>query len=122
MTWYCARLLFESVHDPPSPPSKLFPIFEESFIVFRVEDGEPIHARLLDLAHGMEDNYKAAAGNRVYDTFREILEVQEIIGDRIEDGTEVFYRWWHNPGPWAFKTMRRTHEGRAWWLDEPGTE
>ncbi len=116
--WYSARLLFESVHDPPSRPSKLYPLFEESFIVFQVDDAESVHAHLLELAHGKEHNYEAAAGNQVYYTFREILEVQEIMGGKIEDGTEVFYRWWHNPGPRAFKMMRDTFEGRAWWLDD----
>jgi hypothetical protein len=116
-SWYSARLLYEAVHDPPEKPSRLSPLFEESIIVFRVKDEESIHARVLALAQANEHHYTAAAGNEVYWTFREILEVQEIMGDQIEDGTEVFYRWWHNPGSRAFKTMRETHQGRAWWLD-----
>ena len=68
----------------------------------------------------MEDNYEAAVGNQVYWTFREILEVREISTNKeeLEDGIEVFFRWWHHPGPRAFKIMRKTHEGRAWWLDD----
>jgi hypothetical protein len=118
--WFCARLLFESVHDPPERPSKLSPLFEESYVVFRAGEDESIEGRLLEIAHGMEHNYEAAAGNQVYWTFREILEVQEISTDKetLEDGMEVFYRWWHNPGPRAFKIMRDTHQGRAWWLDD----
>jgi hypothetical protein len=123
--WYCARLLFESVHDPPERPSKHYPIFEESYIVFKVAEEDSIHARLMELARGVEHNYEAAAGNQVYWTFREILEVQEVMTnkDQLEDGIEVFFRWWHNPGPRAFKIMRETHQGDAWWLDDhPVTE
>ena len=85
--------------------------------MFRVSDEESIHARVLALAHAKEHHYTAVAGNEVYWTFREILEVQEIMGDQIEDGTEVFYRWWFNPGPWKFKIMREIGRERAWWLD-----
>ena len=86
--WYCARLLFESVHDPPGRPSKLYPIFEESYIVFKVAEEDSIRARVKELAHGMDHNYEAAAGNQVRWSFREILEVQEIMThkDQLEDG------------------------------------
>ena len=116
--WYSARLLYEAVHNPPDPkPSRLFPIFEESIIVFHIEDEDSIQTRLLELATAKEHHYTAVAGNEVHWTFREILEVQEIMSEHIDDGVEVFFRWWHNPGPRAFKTMRDTHEGRTWWLD-----
>jgi hypothetical protein len=107
--WYSARLLYESVHDPPEKPSRLEPLFEESIIVFYVKDEDSIHSRVLALAQAREHHYTAGAGNEVYWTFREILEVQEIMSnsEQIEDGTEVFYRWWFNPGPWKFKIMRK---------------
>jgi Domain of unknown function (DUF4288) len=112
--WYSARLLYEFVHDPPDVKPK--PLFEESLVVFKAVDGSVLKT-LLELARGKEHNYQAAAGNHVYYTFRELLEVQEISGDKIEQGTEVFFRFWDNPGPRAFKVMRDTHR-EPWWLDE----
>lgn len=112
MTWYSARLLFEFVHDPPDAKPK--PLFEESLIVFRATKSEvPIEKRTR-LAHAMEHDYRASAGNQVYYTFREVLEVQDIMGGKITDGTEVFYRFWHNPGPMRFRIMRETHSW-DWW-------
>jgi hypothetical protein len=124
VNWYSARLLFESVHDPPERPSKLSPLFEESIVVFQADDDESVPAKLKKLAQAGEVEYEAIAGNQVRWEFREVLEVQEIGTDKdvLEDGIEVFYRWWHNPGPRAFKVMRETHQGRAWWLDEPSAE
>ena len=107
MSWYSARLLYESVHDPPD--QKPHPLFEESIVVFKAADRESIPAKLDELAHSGEVDYEAIAGNRVHWTFREVLEVQEISG-RDRRGTEVFYRWWHKPGPRAFQIIRETHD------------
>lgn len=87
--------------------------------MFQAYDRDSVVDKLLEMARGKEHDYEAAAGNRVSWVFREILEVQEIMSEGgITDGTEVFYRWWHNPGPRALKTMRKTHE-KPWWGSDP---
>ena len=111
--WYSARLLIESVNDARPRGETLF---EETVIVFRfAEDCETkdLIARVKALAREREDEYVAIAGNRVKWVFREILEIQDISG-AMKDGTEVYFRWWHDPGPRAFELMRRTHE-HPWW-------
>lgn len=117
MSWYSARLLFESVHDPPDP--KPHPLFEESIVVFQADDRDGVQARLPELARSGEVEYEAIAGNQVRWVFREVLEVQEIMtNEGLVDGTEVYFRWWHKPGPRAFKMMRATHE-TSWWQNAP---
>jgi hypothetical protein len=115
LSWYSARLLYEFVHDPPDPKPK--PLFEESLIVFRATKSEDPIEKLNQLARASEDNYEAAAGNHVYYTFREVLEVQEIMDRKIADGTEVFYRFWRNPGVRALTHIRKTSI-YDWWTDD----
>ena len=99
-------------------PDPKHPLFEESIIVFRLKKTDSVLPRLLELAHQREHDYEAIAGNRVYWVFREVLEVQETMTNKgLVDGTEVYYRWWHNPGPRASKLMRET-QTEPWWLEE----
>ena len=112
MSWYSARLLYEFVEDPPN--SK--PLLGESFIIFRTTKAESPIKKLLQLARANEHEYAAATGNDVDYTFREVLEVQEITGSKIADGTEVFYRLLDDPGPRTLKAMRKT-ETRDWWTE-----
>ncbi len=112
MSWYSARLLYEFVEDPPN--SK--PLFEESLILFRTTKTESPIKKLLRLARASEHEYAAATGNEVDYTFREVLEVQEVTGRKITEGTEVFSRLLDDPGPRALKAMRKT-ETRDWWTE-----
>ena len=112
MSWYSARLLYEFGEDPPDSKR----LFEESLILFRTTKAESPIKKLLRLARANEHEYAAAAGNDVDYTFREVLEVQEITGRKITDGTEVFYRLLHDPGPRALNSMRKT-ETRDWWTE-----
>ena len=110
--WYSARLLFESVHDDNDPDAEH--LWEESTVVFRCESGEDIGSKLTTLAKKGELSYANVYGNRVNWTFRELLEIQEISGYEVTDGTEVFFRWWNDPDAQDFEFMRRTHT-EPWW-------
>jgi hypothetical protein len=106
-------LLYECVVDDAARDTH----FEEKVIVFRFEeDGgtEDLLDWLRTMAKRHEVDYENVEGNMVRWLFREILEIQEISSYAIRDGTEVFFRWWDNPGPRAFGMMRRTH-GHPWW-------
>lgn len=119
--WYSARLLYESVsydfpagYEPPAESAEFKALFEDSLVVFKVEGDEDVIAKLKVIALGKEDDYEAAAGNRVKWVFREILEIQDIMSIDINDGTEVYFRWWINPTKRDFRMMRDTHEP-PWW-------
>ena len=115
-TWYSARLLYErELRGAPTPDDE--PLFEDKLIVFRCQDGEEVVAKLQRLAREGEDEYKAIAGNMVRWVFREILEVQDISAYRVEDGTEVYFRWWHDPSERDFEIMRHSH-GDRWWVED----
>ena len=121
--WYSARLLYEQLL-LESPGGKELadaePLFEDKLIVFRVKEGEDVVAKLTALAEGANDEFEAAAGNWVKWVFREILEIQDISAHEIEDGTEVYFRWWTNPTERDFEIIREIH-GERWWLEADGS-
>lgn len=107
--WYSARLLYESVHEDREEA-----LFEEKIVVFKCADRDQVLVRLGTIAAENEVSYDNVFGNRVDWTFREVLEVQELFGEDITEGTEVFFRFWTNPDSRDFENMRRTHE-EPWW-------
>ena len=124
MDWYSARLLYESVHYKSQGGERVDadePLFEEKLIVFHCRKDEDIVAKLKTIADEQEHEYEAAAGNWVKWTFREILEIQEVMGRKITDGTEVFYRFWGAPDEHDFEMMRETATD-PWWRSTDDTE
>ena len=117
--WYSARLLYESVLEVARSSKDWEPLFEEKFVVFRCTDTEDLMAKLTTIAKGYELEFENVYKETVRWLFREVLEVQEIMGRSIKDGTEVFYRRWHDPQhPEDFEYIRRT-ETESWWLSKP---
>jgi hypothetical protein len=116
--WYSARLLYERLLYQSRDGDKLADqetLFEEKLIVFRAEEEDDIVGKLTIIARNANDEYEAAARNWVKWVFREILEIQQVMAHGIEDGTEVYYRWWDNPSERDFQLMRETQEP-PWWL------
>jgi hypothetical protein len=107
--WYSARLLYESVHEDREEA-----LFEEKIVVFQCPDRDQVPVRLEAIAAENEVSYDNVFGNRVDWQFREVLEVQELFGEGIADGAEVFFRFWTNPDSRDFEDMRRTQE-EPWW-------
>ena len=85
--WFAARLLSESVH-PDEPNGST--LFEESIVLLRARDAADASRRANELGAKPEAEYVSAAGDAVRWTFREVLEVQELVDDEIADGTEVY--------------------------------
>jgi hypothetical protein len=115
VSWYSARLLIERTVDTPELPK---PLFEESVIIFKMAENETagaIKKRVNQLGRKSSHRYKNQYGETVRWTFREVLEVQEIAGEELVDGTEVYYRWWDNPSDRKLKMVRETHE-EPWWI------
>ena len=112
--WYSARLLYESIAVDSRQDHE--PFFEEKLIVFRCDESEDLMTRLTASLREDERAFENAAGYRIRWAFREVLEVQEVDDETIDDGTEVFFRYWHNPGPKEFESMRQTH-GDKWWVE-----
>jgi integrase len=112
--WYSARLLIERTIETPKASK---PLFEESVIIFKMgNDATPgaVRKRVNQLGRKASHRYKNPYGETVRWTFREVLEVQEIMGEELADGTEVYYRWWDNPSDRKLRMIRETHE-EPWW-------
>ncbi len=110
--WYSVRLLYECVIDDSDPDAEH--TWEESTVVFRCQEDEDIGSKLTTLAKKGEVSYENVHGNKVKWTFRELLEVQEISGYEVTDGTEVFFRFWTDPDANNFEFLRSTHTDK-WW-------
>jgi hypothetical protein len=109
--WYSARLLIERTIDRGKPPK---PLFEESVIIFQAAGRRAASKRAKQLGRKASHHFKNFLGETVRWVFREVLEVQEIMGDELTDGTEVYFRWWDSPSERTFRMIRRTHE-EPWW-------
>ncbi|MEO8458090.1 MAG: DUF4288 domain-containing protein [Chloroflexota bacterium] len=112
--WYSARLLIERTIEAPDAPK---PLFEESVIIFRMSEDAPAKAikkRVEQLGKKTSHHFKNQYRETVRWTFREVLEVQEIMGQELTDGTEIYFRWWDNPSDRKLKLIRETHE-EPWW-------
>ena len=106
-----ARLLFESVIEE----GKGDQLFEEKLMVLKSRSPTKVLAKLAALTKSYEHTYRNAEGHRVQVQFREILEIQEILDQQMKDGTEVFFRFWHDPTAQDLQFLRHTHEP-PWWL------
>ena len=73
-----------------------------------------IRKRANQLGKKASHRYKNSYGETVRWTFRELLEIQEIVGGELQDGTEVYFRWWDNPSDRKLRLIRESHE-EAWW-------
>ena len=113
MSWYSARLLFESV----LKKGRKQRLFEEKWIVCKSQSRTKLLSKLATLAIAHEHTYQNAEGDWVEIKFREVLEAQEVLDSQIKDGTEVFFRFWHNPTAKELRCLRETHEP-AWWIEE----
>jgi hypothetical protein len=93
------------------------PLFEESIVVFTLPPDSPrsvISKRASQLGRKASHRYKNSYGETVRWTFRELLEIQEIMGEELKDGTEIYFRWWDNPSDRKLKLIRESHE-ESWW-------
>ena len=110
--WYSARLLIERTVEGSRPVK---PLFEESVIVFQASDHREASRKAKQLGRKASHHFKNVYGETVRWTFREVLEVQEIMSDKgLVDGTEVYFRWWDKPSQRTLRMIRRTHE-EPWW-------
>jgi Domain of unknown function (DUF4288) len=112
--WYSARLLIERTVEGGKPVK---PLFEESVVVFKAADDATrgtVKRRANQLGRKANHHFKNAYGETVRWTFRELLEIQEIMTTDLQDGDEVYYRWWDNPSDRKLKMIRESHE-EPWW-------
>jgi Domain of unknown function (DUF4288) len=93
--WFSVRVLFESLH-PEEPGLARF--FEDRIILIRADTGDEARKKATAQGKSAEHSYESAHGDRVDVVFREILDVQDLIGDALQDGAirdgaEIYYQF-----------------------------
>jgi len=89
MSWYAARLLYESV---VSDSKTVAPLCEESTILIEAQDEEDARRKANRLGKQRGHSYRNPYGEKVAWKFVNVIELQDLCEDRIENGTEVFSR------------------------------
>lgn len=87
MSWYGAKILFESTIDGELQTSALC---EESIRILLADDDESARERAEDIGRATEHEYKNEAGETVGWRFVTVIEVQELSEAELQSGTEVF--------------------------------
>jgi len=91
--WFAASLLFKSVH----PGQVDDHLWEESIFLVRAESEEEARQKADRLGKAEEHEYVAANGEMTQWTFQGVERIQEILDDKLEDGTEIFSRFLRGP-------------------------
>jgi len=89
-SWYSARILYESLH-PQEPDEPRF--FEEIVVLIRAMNDEDATRKATSHAKSKEYQYDNTYGNRVEVVFREVLDVREVLGDKVDEFSEVYYHF-----------------------------
>ena len=85
--WFGARLIFESVHPGETVED---PLFEDRVILVRALDEEEARHRA-SLGKDSTHEYENMYGNRVVETFREVLDIVQLFDDPLSEGSQVYY-------------------------------
>lgn len=89
MSWFAARLLFESVH----VPSVADPMFEDRIILVDAKDEREAMDSALSLGRASErsERYDGATGDQVNWELRSVLDVKPLPSGVVDHGAEVYY-------------------------------
>lgn len=86
MKWYVAKLVMQcKVEGTNSVPS----MFEEQIRIIQAPDNETAYLKSLNLGKGEEQEYKNSEGKVVRWIFCGLSDLEEILVDKIEDGSEI---------------------------------
>ncbi len=90
MSWFAARMLFESTHQPhPSPD----PLFEDRIVLLQAASEEKARRKADELGQDVEreETFQSVEGNEVTWRFKGVLDLKALLDEEIRDGTEVYY-------------------------------
>jgi len=87
--WYSASLMFKDVRTPPV--LKDGPLWEERIRLVEASTEEEATTRAEHLGRSIEHCFETEGGSLTWKLER--VEVREILSDKLEHGTEVFYRY-----------------------------
>lgn len=94
MSWYSAKLLFESVHPDEPASDEQEKLFEESIIIMQADSVDKASESAKEYAIRMQHGYESVSGGWVEWRFIRLLGVFEImVEEKLADGVEVYARF-----------------------------
>jgi hypothetical protein len=101
LTWYVATLLLACrIENYNETPVSCF----EQIHLIKAKDGENAYVKSLKLGRSEETSYKNQEGENVYWEFIGLINLEELLADKIQDGTEIRSRLLEVEDP--FKLVR----------------
>lgn len=85
---YVAVLLYEST----SQSGDKAPLYEESFVLLHARDEQHARSKALEHARRSSTSYKNAEGALIHWSLKQIVDVSEVQGGRLDDGAELYSR------------------------------
>ncbi|MEU5421330.1 DUF4288 domain-containing protein [Streptomyces sp. NPDC001407] len=92
MSTYVAVLLCES----SAGTEGRTPLFQESFVLLTAEDEAEARAKAEAHGKGLETSYENEAGELITWRLRHVVDVSEVLDERLADGSELYARHFRN--------------------------
>lgn len=89
-TWFSARIVLRRLPFEKVPDDELF---EESIILLRAGSEEEAWQRAERLGTEAGHEYENVYGEKVIWQFQEVLDVVQVLHEKVGDGTEVYYKF-----------------------------
>lgn len=87
MSWYGAKILLNSFHNPNR---KIIIMRDESIRLISAPSSEEAEKLAIELGKTLEHSYQNNDGETIYWGFDSVLEIQEICEGTLEHGVEIF--------------------------------
>jgi len=91
-SFYIAVILYESTSDVTGYQ----PLYQEGFILIKANSLDAAKEKALAYAKGEEVSYKNEKEETITWSVKQIVDVNSALYDKIEDGTELYARYFHN--------------------------
>ncbi|MFI1799046.1 DUF4288 domain-containing protein [Streptomyces sp. NPDC020379] len=92
MPTYVAVLLCESSSDVDDHT----PLYQESFVLLTAEDEARAREKAEAHGKGLETSYENEAGELIIWRLRHVVDVSEVLDERLADGSELYARHFRN--------------------------
>jgi hypothetical protein len=91
MKWYTAECLFRSTLQ--GGPARSTQLLERRYFLIKAANGHSATKRAREFAKKKQHSYLNDVGIRVDWILEKVIDVQEILGKRLMEGTEVFHEY-----------------------------
>ena len=97
MNWYPAECVFRSVHHDGSAKGKQ--LLERHYFLLKADDDESANKKARELAKNKQHSYSNPDGIRVKWVLERVVDVKQILANKLSEGTEVYYQYFHRQSP-----------------------